>query len=137
MGAPIMPCGPRPWHDRGVSRMRPVTTALPSELSRSDGLAYSLWLPPAGTPVRGGVLILHGAGSCKESHHDYARVVLAAGFAALAFDQRGHGASPGPMDGRVLEDTAAMAELLRERVSDQDLPLAVRGSSMGGYLAIV
>src|SRR2546423_75277 len=117
--------------------MRTVTDAMPAEMSSRDGIAYSLWLPEAGRPLRGGVVILHGASSCKESHHDYARVVLAAGFAAIAFDQRGHGASPGPMDGRVLEDTAAMAELLRERVGDQDLPLAVRGSSMGGYLAIV
>src|SRR5947209_6663085 len=117
--------------------MRTVTDAMPAEMASRDGIAYSLWLPEAGRPLRGGVVILHGAGSCKESHHDYARVVLAAGFAAIAFDQRGHGASPGPMDGRVLEDTAAMAELLRERAGDPQLPLAVRGSSMGGYLAIV
>jgi alpha-beta hydrolase superfamily lysophospholipase len=117
--------------------MRTVSDALPAEIDSRGGIAYSLWLPDGRRPVRGGVVILHGAGSCKESHHDYARVVLAAGFAAIAFDQRGHGASPGPMDGRVLDDTAAMAELLRERLGDRDAPLAVRGSSMGGYLAIV
>jgi alpha-beta hydrolase superfamily lysophospholipase len=120
-----------------VSRMRTVTDAMPAEMDSRDGVAYSLWLPDKGRPVRGGVVILHGAGSCKESHHDYARVVLAAGFASIAFDQRGHGASPGPMDGRVLDDTAAMAELLRERTGAPGLPLAVRGSSMGGYLAVV
>jgi alpha-beta hydrolase superfamily lysophospholipase len=115
--------------------MRPVTAALPTERSRRDGLAYSLWLPSG--EVRGGVVILHGAGSCKESHHDYARAALAAGFAALAFDQRGHGESEGAMDGRVLEDIAAMAALLRSRAGSAALPLAVRGSSMGGYLAVV
>ena len=121
-----------------VRRMRTVTDALPAEMASRDGIAYSLWLPEAGRPVRGGVVILHGAGSCKESHHDFARLLLAAGFGSIAFDQRGHGASPGPMDGRVLDDTAAMAALLRERLGgDQDVPLAVRGSSMGGYLAIV
>ena len=79
-----------------------------------EGLAYSLWLPDR-RPARAGVVILHGAGSCKESHHDYARVVLGAGLAAIVFDQRGHGDSDGPMDDRVFDDIAAMAQLLRER----------------------
>ncbi len=126
----------RDWHDRRVRRLRTVTPVLPSEIASHDGIAYSLWLPASGPP-RGGVLILHGADSCKESHHDFARVVLAAGFAALAFDQRGHGASPGPMDGRVLADIAAMVALLRERMGDPAPPVVLRGSSMGGALAIV
>jgi len=120
-----------------VVRPRPVTVALPTEVAVRDGLAYSLWLPPPGRANGAGVLILHGAGSCKESHHDFARVVLGAGFAALAFDQRGHGDSDAPMDGRVLEDIAAMASKLRERIGDPRAPLGLRGSSMGGYLAIL
>lgn len=91
---------------------------------------------PSGRPL-GGVVILHGAGSCKESHHDFARAVLAAGFAAIAFDQRGHGESDGPMDGRALSDVASMAELLRSAIGHPTAPLALRGSSMGGYLAIL
>ena len=109
--------------------MRYETPAPPAELGEADGLAYSLWLPE-GDP-RGGVVILHGAGSCKESHHDFARAARAAGLAAVCFDQRGHGASPGALDGRVLDDIAAMARRLG------DVPLALRGSSMGGYLAIL
>jgi alpha-beta hydrolase superfamily lysophospholipase len=131
-----------------VPRSRPVTVAHPAETAAHHGLAYSLWLPPAGVPVRGGILILHGAGSCKESHDDFARRALAAGFAALAFDQRGHGESPGPMDGCVLDDVGAMAELLRSRMGagggaarsgggGDHLPVVLRGSSMGGYLALV
>src|SRR5437660_1445636 len=116
--------------------MRTVTAALPVEIDTHDGLAYSLWVPQS-APIRGGVVVLHGAGSRKESHHDYARMVLPAGFAAVAFDQRGHGASEGPMDGRVLEDVASMAELLRVKIGDPDGAIALRGSSMGGYLAIV
>jgi uncharacterized protein len=119
----------------GVRRMRTVSVARPAEMAIHDGLAYSLWLP-AGEP-KGAVVILHGAASCKESHHDFARFVLPAGFAAIAFDQRGHGASDGPMDGRALDDVASMASLLRERLGEPDAPLAVRGSSMGGCLAIL
>jgi alpha-beta hydrolase superfamily lysophospholipase len=112
-----------------------VTEALPSEIGRERGLAYSLWLPAR--PPSGGVIVLHGAGSCKESHHDYARVLIAAGFAALTFDQRGHGDSDGPMDDRVLDDVGALAALLRAASGQPELPLALRGSSMGGYVAIL
>lgn len=114
--------------------MRTVTPVLPTEIDSRDGLAYSLWLPDA---PRAGIVILHGAGSCKESHHDFARAALATGFAAVAFDQRGHGDSAGPMDDRAINDVAAIAGLLRERIGDPQAPVALRGSSMGGYLAIV
>ena len=43
----------------------------PPELGELDGLAYALFLPD-GEP-RAGVVILHGAGSAKESHFDFAR----------------------------------------------------------------
>jgi pimeloyl-ACP methyl ester carboxylesterase len=108
---------------------------LPREIAVHDGLAYSLWLPAQGTPVRGGVVILHGAGSCKESHHDYARVLVAAGFGVVAFDQRGHGSSAGVMNGRVIEDIASMVQLLRSHIDGG--PIALRGSSMGGCFALL
>ena len=109
--------------------MRYETPAPPAELGKADGLAYSLWLPD-GDPWAG-LVILHGAGSCKESHHDFARAARSAGLAAVCFDQRGHGATGGAMDARVLDDVATVAGLLG------DVPLALRGSSMGGYLAIL
>jgi pimeloyl-ACP methyl ester carboxylesterase len=109
--------------------MRYETPSPPTELGTADGLAYSLWLPE-GDPWAG-IVILHGAGSAKENHHDFARAARAAGLAAICFDQRGHGATGGALDGRVLEDVATVAAKLG------DVPLAVRGSSMGGYLAIL
>jgi len=119
-----------------VPRARPVTVELPTETGVHDGLAYSLWLPR--TPASGGVVVLHGAGSCKENHHDFARAAIGSGLAAIAFDQRGHGESAGPMDGRAVDDIAHIADLLRERIgSGPNPPIALRGSSMGGYLALV
>ncbi len=109
--------------------MRYETPAPPAELGDVDGLAYSLWLPE-GDPWAG-VVILHGAGSTKENHHDFARAARSAGLSAVCFDQRGHGETGGALDGRVLEDVAGVAALLG------DVPLALRGSSMGGYLAIL
>jgi uncharacterized protein len=82
------------------------------------------------------VVIVHGAGSCKESHHDFARAAVALGLAAVAFDQRGHGQSEGPLDGRAIDDVATMAGFLRGAIGDERSAVALRGSSMGGYLAI-
>lgn len=105
-----------------------MTLAPPQETGQRDGLAYAVFRPSA--PTSGGVVILHGAGSAKESHYDFARAARAQGIAAVAFDQRGHGDSPGQLDGRALTDVAAMSALLAPG------PIALRGSSMGGYLAL-
>ncbi len=105
-----------------------MTVDRPDELGARDGLAYALFVPPGA--ARGGIVILHGAGSCKESHYDYARHARALGFAAVAFDLRGHGESDGALDGRVAGDIALIASLLPSG------PLALRGSSLGGYLAL-
>ena len=96
---------------------------------RHDGLAYELALP-AGEP-RGRVVILHGAGSRKENHRDFAQLCAQHGLAAVALDQRGHGESDGALDGRAIGDVATIAALL-----PGDGPLFLRGSSMGGFLAL-
>jgi alpha-beta hydrolase superfamily lysophospholipase len=114
--------------DAGVARGRVVTAEPPDQAGIRDGLAYALFVPR--DEVRGGIVILHGAGSCKESHYDYARHARRLGLAAAAFDLRGHGDSEGTLDGRVGEDVLVVAGLL------PDGPLALRGSSLGGYLAL-
>ena len=86
---------------------------------------------PAGEPW-GGLVILHGAGSRKENHADMAAAAAAAGLAAVRFDMRGHGETGGQLDGRALDDVVAAAALL-----PAGLPFALRGSSMGGYLALI
>jgi pimeloyl-ACP methyl ester carboxylesterase len=93
-----------------------------------DGLAY-LRVEGAGRP-RGAIVILHGAGSRKENHLDFARLCAAAGLAAIVFDQRGHGASEGALGAGALDDVAAIAGLLPAG------PLFLRGSSMGGFVAL-
>src|SRR5438128_2658315 len=47
------------------------------------------------------------------------------------------GASEGAMDGRASSDVASMAGVLRSALGDAQAPIALRGSSMGGYFAIV
>jgi alpha-beta hydrolase superfamily lysophospholipase len=116
---------------------RTVNAPLPACTGFCQGLAYSLWLPAPEKVTLGGVVVLHGAGSCKESHQDYARALNTAGLAAVTFDQRGHGESDGALDCRVLEDVATMASLLRSACERPELPIALRGSSMGGCIAIL
>jgi len=113
--------------------MRTVNVEPPAELGVHEGLSFALFLPASEPPAT--VVVLHGASSCKESHFDFGRACRADGLAALCFDMRGHGESEGPMDGRAIADVATMAALARSRTGVD--PVALRGSSMGGYLALV
>ena len=105
---------------------------LTPEIGEQDGISYA-YFAPAGEP-EAGVLILHGAGSAKESHFDFARVCVAYGFSALAYDARGHGRSNGAWSPAAIEDAVGLLDLLRERGAPA---VALRGSSMGGFSAIV
>ena len=105
-------------------------TPTPPELGVHDGLSYALFLPD-GEPVAG-VVVLHGAGSAKESHFDFARGCRDDGMAALAYDARGHGDSGGSFGPGAIDDALAMVEVLRAHAPR----VALRGSSMGGFQAI-
>ncbi len=102
----------------------------PPELGMTNGLSHALFLPEGEPEV--GVVVLHGAGSAKESHFDFARGCRDEGMAALAFDSRGHGRSEGDFGPGAVDDVLAMAGLLRAHVPR----VALRGSSMGGFLAL-
>jgi uncharacterized protein len=114
-----------PWRKRAT---RIVEVPEPAAAGTADGLAYALYRPEG--RCEGGVVICHGAGSSKESHLDFARACRAHGMAAVAFDQRGHGATGGRLDGRAVQDVATIAALLPPG------PVGLRGSSMGGWLVL-
>jgi len=104
--------------------------------SRHRGLAYSLWLPHSGPSPHPGVVVVHGAGSRKENHADFARLAMADGWAALTFDLPGHGASEPEFTGGAVDDVVAMVDLLATRPDVDPARVALRGSSLGGFLAI-
>jgi pimeloyl-ACP methyl ester carboxylesterase len=109
--------------------MRTIHVEPPTELGTRDGLAYALFLPEGDSA--GGVVMLHGAGSQKENQFDIARMLRAGGVAAVCFDQRGHGESDGALGAGALDDVATIAQLLPPG------PVALRGSSMGGFMALM
>jgi len=82
------------------------------------------------------MVILHGAGSGKESHGDFGRLCAASGWAAVSYDQRGHGEGTDRMSPAALADVGRMATFLATREGVDPGRVCVRGSSMGGYLAI-
>ncbi len=107
----------------------------PQRSGSDGGLAYDLWLP-ADPPPWPGILIVHGAGSRRQNHSDFARLARASGWAALGYDQRGHGDSPGEMSDAAVADAGAMARLLGDVDGVDSERVCARGSSMGGFVAI-
>jgi len=107
----------------------------PTESGRVDGIAYHLWIPSGDQPAPA-VIVFHGAGSQKENHADFARAALAHGFVALTFDNRGHGETEGAMGPGVIADLQRLARFVADRSEVDERRVAVRGSSMGGLLAI-
>jgi fermentation-respiration switch protein FrsA (DUF1100 family) len=108
---------------------------LPSETGRFEAIAYELWLPFDAGPSPA-VMILHGAGSRKENHADYARTASSHGFVALTFDIHGHGETEGDLGPRAVSDIGRLVRFLADRPEVDGRRIALRGSSMGGLYAI-
>jgi branched-chain amino acid transport system substrate-binding protein len=116
--------------------------ATPQQLTipMSDGvqLACSLTLPD-GTPPAGGwpgVMLFHGLGGKHQDLEPLATQFLApAGYAALACDARGHGASGGlfGLDGpRDVQDTQELFKWFTARPDVSDTQIGALGVSLGG-----
>jgi uncharacterized protein len=118
-----------------MSRRSLPTPRAPSEAGEHASRPYLLWLPESPPPWPG-MLIVHGAGSQKENHGDFGRACAAAGWAALGYDQRGHGASAEEMSPEAVADVGRMARFLAAREEVDAARVCVRGSSMGGFVAI-
>jgi len=118
--------------------MAEETSRVPATASEEGVWAarpYLIWRPSSPAPWRG-MLILHGAGSRKENHADFGRACASRGWLALAYDQRGHGASEDELSPAALADVTRMARFLAGLEGVADGPVCARGSSFGGFLAI-
>ena len=104
----------------------------------SDGahIPYRLWLPKR---PRAAILLLHGVCDYSGAFDSAGAKLARAGFAVMAYDQRGFGAtqSRGHWAGeeRLIRDVGEAAQFFRARLN-AGLPLFVLGESMGGAVAI-
>ena len=89
-------------------------------------------VPPA---PRRELLILHGAGQARRTHHVGLRACLAAdGVASTDFDFIGHGETGGELTGSSLASRLEQASQVAATLPAG--PLALLGSSMGAYVAL-
>jgi len=104
----------------------------------ADGLLLHLQPgpAPAGTP-RGTVLVVHGLGEHAGRYVHVMAHLAAQGWASLAYDQRGHGHSPGPRGGVPQPDSllADLGLVLAHARATLPGPLVLLGHSLGGLLA--
>jgi lysophospholipase len=113
----------------------PIT---PTSTQTISGLYAEVFLPP-GTP-RGVVLINHGYAEHCGRYHEVAHVIVKAGWAALSYDVRGHGKSPGDRGyidrfTTYLADFSAMHAAARKLVG-ADAPLILLGHSHGSLIVL-
>lgn len=100
-------------------------------------LFYQGWAPEA--PPRGVVALVHGVGEHSGRYMNLVAPLVDRGYAVYGYDQRGHGASPGPrvhVDrwSQYREDLRAYLSLIGERRSG--LPLVLYGHSMGSLVVL-
>ena len=117
--------------------MRRRWLPTPERPTRGDveGRPYLLWLPDTPPPWPG-IVICHGAGSRKENHADFGRACAAAGWAAIAYDQRGHGEAGDEVSPRMIDDVSRVARALAGHDGVDPARVCARGSSLGGFIAI-
>ncbi len=110
-------------------------------LAMPDGttLPARVWLPPPGTPTRRVILALHGFNDSRNAWAIPAPALAAAGFAIVAPDQRGFGATATrgrwPGADALVSDARASVRALHARFPG--LPVDVMGESMGGATALL
>lgn len=110
----------------------------PSSTQTIAGL-YSETFRPAGTP-KGVVVITHGYAEHCGRYREVAHVIVNAGWAALSYDVRGHGQSPGDRGyidrfATYLADFAAIQAAARKLV-DPNAPTVLLGHSHGSLITL-
>jgi alpha-beta hydrolase superfamily lysophospholipase len=103
------------------------------------GGLYAEQFVPAG-PAKGVVVITHGYAEHCGRYRELAHVIVRAGWAALAYDVRGHGQSPGTRGfidrfDAYLEDLAAIQAAARA-LAPAGTPLILLGHSHGSLIVL-
>ena len=105
----------------------------------ADGieLYYRRWLPETG--LLGVVALVHGVGEHCGRYMNLVTPLVDAGYAVYGYDQRGHGASPGPrvhIDRwtQYRDDLAAYLKVIAEECPGK--PTIIYGHSMGSLVVL-
>jgi len=116
-----------------------MATAHEFQWTARDGLRLFTrsWEP--GSEPLGAVGIVHGLGEHSGRYEEFAQQLAQSGYRVLAFDQRGHGRTPGPR-GHVrdydllLDDIGMLVQEAAERSDGR--PVVLYGHSLGGNLVL-
>lgn len=94
--------------------------------------------PPDGTPTHGTVVLVPGFTGSKEDFEAMLPLLAAAGYRAIAYDQRGQWQSQGPDDisGYTMDDFTGDLLAVIDQVSPNE-PVHLVGHSFGGYVSRV
>jgi alpha-beta hydrolase superfamily lysophospholipase len=112
---------------------------IPPTATPIIGDLYAEQFLPSGTP-KGVVLVTHGYAEHCGRYRELANVIVGEGWAALSYDVRGHGQSPG-VRGFIdrfavyLEDLAVMQAAAR-KLAPPGAPLVLLGHSHGSLIAL-
>lgn len=110
----------------------------PTKTTTITGGLYAEVFVPAGTP-KGVVLITHGYAEHCGRYHEVAHVIVKAGWAAMSYDVRGHGHSPGKRGfierfDMYLEDQRAAIAAAKELAPGA--PFVLLGHSHGSLIVL-
>lgn len=102
------------------------------------GNLYGWCCRPVAAERRGTLILVHGLGEHSGRYLELAKALAASGYATIAFDQQGHGQSPGRRGmsrgyDSMLADIDATCDAVR--TAGMDGPMFLLGNSMGGNLA--
>ena len=110
------------------------TTKIPAP---AGALYGEVFLPK--NPPKGVVLVTHGYAEHCGRYHEVANVIVRAGWAALTYDVRGHGQSPGARGAidrfsTYIDDFRAAFEAAKQLAPG--MPVVVLGHSHGGLITL-
>jgi predicted acyl esterase len=114
-----------------------TTTSGTQPMDDGVTIAWTLYEPDGAAPAGGwpAVVVMHGLGGTKETLSAVAQSFAGAGYATLAYDARGHGASGGTVEvagPREVADLRSMVSWLAARPEVGDTKVGAWGISYGG-----
>src|SRR5690606_23952683 len=112
-----------------------MTAAAPRPLRFPLSSGMTLAAEGHGDPSAPPVLLLHGGGQTRHAWGKTAERLAAAGFYAVALDQRGHGQSDWEPEGRY--EPELFSDDVAEVVSLLERPPVLVGASLGGIASIL